>query len=154
MIRIRPVGKADAEGFRSFLRRLSPGSRSNRFLAPVRDLSPDLLAQLVDADQARHVALVATEDDEIVAEGRYVALDDGQRGEFAIAVADDWQRQGLGARLLGTLVAAARRAGLRTLYGEILKSNTAMLRFMQRAGFTLRDEPGDAAIAIAERRLA
>ncbi len=153
MIRIRPLVAGDGEAFRSFVQGLSPESRTNRFLAPVRELAPASLQALLHADQAGHVALVATEGDEIVGEGRYVAIGDTGEGEFAIAVADEWQRQGVGARILGALLAAARRASLSALHGEILRSNTAMLRFMARTGFRLRDCPGDATLAIAERAL-
>lgn len=154
MIEIRPLRPADGEAFQGFVRGLSPQSRCNRFLHPVRELAPGALRALTEADQAGHVALVATDGGAIVGEGRYVAEGDGGRGEFAIAVADEWQRQGLGARLLGALVAAARRASLSGLHGEVLKSNVAMLRFMERAGFRLRSCPGDATLAIAERTLA
>jgi acetyltransferase len=154
MIEIRPLLPRDGEAFQGFVRGLSPQSRCNRFLHPVRELGPAALRELTEADQDSHVALVATDGADIVGEGRFVALDDDGRGEFAIAVADEWQRQGVGARILGALVAAARRASLSALHGEVLKSNTAMLRFMQSAGFRLRSCPGDATLAIAERELA
>jgi GNAT superfamily N-acetyltransferase len=132
---------------------LSPESRTNRFLYPVQELAPAALQALVQPAPSRHVALVATEGDEIVGEGRYVALGDSGQGEFAIAVTDEWQRQGIGARLLGALTADARRAGLALLRGEILRSNAAMLKFMRRAGYRLEVCPGDATLAIAERAL-
>ena len=107
----------------------------------------------LSADQARHIGLVATDGDRIVGEGRYVALEDGGRGEFAIAVADPWQRRGIGARLLAALTAAARRARIAALEGEILRTNAAMLKFVLRAGYRLRICPGDARLTIAERDL-
>ena len=119
-------------------------SRLNRFLFPVRELAPATLQALTQPDQARHVGLIALDGAAIIGEGRYVALGDSGRGEFAIAVADEWQRQGIGARILGALTAAARRAGLAILEGEVLHSNAAMLKFMRRAGFRLGSAPATA----------
>jgi acetyltransferase len=153
MIALRPIVPQDRTAFQAFVCGLSPESRTNRFLFPVKELAPATLQALVQADQARHVALVATEGAEIIGEGRYVALGDSGHGEFAIAVTDDWQRQGVGARLLAALSMAARRAGLAVLEGEILRSNAAMLQFVRQAGFRLRICPGDSSLAIAERNL-
>jgi acetyltransferase len=58
---------------------------------------------------------------------RYVASADRRRCEFAIAVADDWQRKGLGSRLMEALMAAARARGIGEMYGEVLASNRKIL---------------------------
>jgi acetyltransferase len=154
MVELRPLVPQDREAFHAFVLGLSPESRSNRFLQPVKELSPAALQALTQPDQARHIGLVAHDGSGIVGEGRYVAVGDGSRGEFALAVADDWQRQGIGGRLLDALTAAARRAGIAALEGEILRSNVAMLTFVLHAGFRLRTCPGDGRLAIAERNLA
>lgn len=152
-ITLRPLGPQDACAFQQFVRALSPESRLHRFLFPVRELAPRLLAALTRPEQPRHVALGAFEGATIIGEGRYVALGDSGRAEFAIAVADRWQRKGVGARLLEALSHAARRAGLAMLEGEILRTNQAMLAFTRRAGFRVKICPGDATLAIAERDL-
>jgi acetyltransferase len=154
MTSIRPIVPEDRDAFQAFVKGLSPEARTNRFFYPVRELGPAALDALVKADQSRHVGLVAVEGDEIVGEGRYVTHDDGRHGEFALAVADRWQRRGLGRRLMDTLVGAAQRAGLAALEGDVLRTNAAMLEFVRRAGFRLRLSPGDARLTIAERTLA
>jgi acetyltransferase len=154
MIALRPIVAQDQEAFQAFVRELSPESRINRFLMPVRELAPAVLTALTQPDQASHVGLVATEDARIIGEGRYVARADGSRGEFAIAVTDRWQRRRIGTRLLAALTAAAHRAGIAALEGEILRTNVAMLKFVLSAGFRLRICPGDGTLTIAERLLA
>ena len=151
MIALPPIVAQDREAFHAFVRELSPESRTNRFLVPVRELAPATLAALTEPDQARHVGLVAVDGDRIVGEARFVALGDSGHGEFAIAVTDHWQRMGIGARLLAALSAAARRAGIAVLEGEILRTNRAMLDFVRHAGFRLRPCPGDAHLVVAER---
>lgn len=112
-----------------------------------------MLQALTQLDPSRHVALIAVDDISIVGEGRFVALDDGGRAEFAIAVADEWQRRGVGTRILDALTAAARCAGLAVLQGEVLRTNVAMLNLMRRAGFSVGSCPGDTALAMVERNL-
>jgi acetyltransferase len=153
MTELRPLVPQDREAFQDFVRTLSPEARVNRFLAPVKELSPAVLEAMTQPDQGRHVALVAIEDGRIVGEGRYVALAGNGRAEFAIAVADDWQRRGIGARLLASLLVAARITGLQALEGEVLRTNTAMLNFMKRVGFALKTCSGDARLLVAERLL-
>jgi acetyltransferase len=153
MITLRPIGPADAPAFQAFVRGLSAQSRTNRFLFPLRELSPDLLRVLTEPDGTRHVALAAWARDVIVGEARFVALGRSRRAEFALAVADAWQKRGIGTRLLDALVAAAGRLRLEFLEGEILHENKSMLGLMRRHGFRLRSLPGDASLAQAELEL-
>jgi acetyltransferase len=97
VISLRPLCAQDGAAFQQFVRGLSPESRLHRFFVPVRELAPGLLASLTQVDQSRHVAVAAVEGDRIIGEGRYVALGDSGRAEFAVAVADEWQRHGIGA---------------------------------------------------------
>ena len=153
MTEFRPLVPQDRDAFQEFVRGLSADARANRFLAPVKELSPATLEAMTQPDQARHVAIVATDGDRIIGEGRYVAVAGNGRAEFAIAVADDWQRRGIGARLLDSLMVAARFAGLQALEGEVLRTNTAMLEFSRRVGFALKGCSGDARLLVAERIL-
>ena len=153
MIALRPLCAQDAAAFQQFVRGLSVESRLHRFLVPLRELAPALLARLTQPEPSRHVAVAAVDGDRIVGEGRFVVLGESGRAEFAIAVADEWQRHGIGARLLGFLTAAARQAGLAALEGEVLRTNTAMLRFARRAGFSAKAS-SDARLTVVERNLA
>jgi RimJ/RimL family protein N-acetyltransferase len=107
---------------------------------------------MTEIDHRSHVALVAhpeldideAEEPVIVADARYVRLD-GRRAEFAVAVDDRWQRQGLGSRLLRMLARHAAKNGLGTLYGDVLADNLPMITMLQRWGCELQardDEPG------------
>jgi GNAT superfamily N-acetyltransferase len=57
-----------------------------------------------------------------------------RHGEFAISVADSWQRQGLGRALLSALQSRAVSLG-HFLFGETLKTNEAMQGLARRSGF-------------------
>jgi acetyltransferase len=151
VILIRPIGLADAPAFRAFVERLSPESRYERFQYAVREVSPQLLRLLVEADPRSHVALAAFAGSEVVGEARYVREGDG--AEFAIAVADEYRRRGVGRRLFRTLLEYARRDDLKRLDGEVLAWNRAMLGFVEQQGFRVRHHPEDARLVRIELAL-
>jgi acetyltransferase len=68
--------------------------------------------------------------------------------EFAIVLSDDWQGRGLGRRLLGELIAAAQRGGVRRLYGTTLLENAAMIALAQSLGFVVTNDPDVATMTL------
>jgi acetyltransferase len=68
--------------------------------------------------------------------------------EFAIVLSDDWQGRGLGRRLLGELIAAAQRGGVRRLYGTTLLENAAMIALAQSLSFVVTNDPDVATMTL------
>jgi acetyltransferase len=132
---VRPIRPDDLERERAFFHGLSERSRFQRFMHAITDLSPALLERFVNPDYERDLALVALDGDRFVAVGRYAGTADPQRAEFALVVADAWQRKGLGRALLERLADAARKAGYAFLCGTILESNHEMQELTRRLGF-------------------
>jgi acetyltransferase len=142
-VTLRPVRPEDAEMEQAFVRSLSPESRYFRFMDTLRELTPSMLVRFTQIDYDREMAFVAT-----VPEGageaeigvcRYVANPDGESCEFAIVIADDWHRKGLGRRLMGQLIDVARARGLRSMIGHVLAENRGMLQLCQGLGFSITD---------------
>ena len=156
-VTIRPIRPEDGGLEQEFVRNLSDESRYYRFRETVRELSPQMLSHFTRVDYDRHMALIAVgerDGREIqIGVARYVAGGDRQRCEFAIAIADDWQRKGLGTRLMQALMAAARAAGIREMYGEVLASNHKMLRLTARLGFSARFDESDPRVMRVETTL-
>jgi acetyltransferase len=149
---VRPIRPEDAALEMAFVDALSPESRRLRFQHTLRHLTPAMLARFTQIDYDREMALVAIEEsagvEREVAVCRYVRLLDGRTCEFAIVVADDWQRRGVARALMERLAASARKRGFARLNGTVLRSNRAMLRFVERFGFGVADDPEDADQAI------
>lgn len=156
-IEIRPIRPEDAGIEQEFVRNLSNESRFFRFMDAVRELTPRMLAHFTRLDYDRHMALIAVtqvDGKEIeIAVARYVVAVDGSSCEFAIVVADAWQGRGIGARLMRSLISAARARGLRTMYGEVLAGNSKMLRFTRRLGFRASGDLQDARMVRVETTL-
>lgn len=103
-VTIRPIRPEDEGLERDVVRNLSEESRYYRFRETVRELPPWMLSHFARVDYDRHLALIAVSErdgHEIqIGVARYVAGGDGERCEFAIVIADDWQGKGLGTRLM------------------------------------------------------
>jgi RimJ/RimL family protein N-acetyltransferase len=152
---IRPVLPQDDALTTTFFGNLPPSARYERFLAPMRNLPPELVKRFTHVDYADHLALVAVvvEDGEevVVAEARYARLADASEAEFAISVAEAWQGKGLAQLLLGKLACRASTAGVRKIVGETLASNEKMLHLARKAGFTVRRSPDVRGVMLLEK---
>lgn len=149
---IRTLGAEDAHLFQSFVRRLSPRSRRQRFQTGLNELYPELLAQLTRIGGQGHAAFVAVARENgrevIIGEARYApSMEHADATEFAVAVADDWQNIGLGTALIRRIVSEACRAGITRLYGDVQQENTGMLRLAKRLGFRPGPHPDGAWLA-------
>jgi acetyltransferase len=152
LVRVRPLTAADRAIYERAVMDLSPRSRYLRFFAPVPRLSKRLLDQMTQTDGDRHVAHVALTVDESIAVGvvRYMLrTDDREEGEIAIAVADDWQGDGLGGQLLRDTIEHAHLAGLRSLTASTLRENAGAAGLLQASGFSAIGASGP----FAEHRL-
>lgn len=153
---IRPITPEDADIEQEFVRNLSAEARYFRFMDALRELSPQMLSHFTQVDYDRHMALVAvslTERVTEVAVARYIVSPDDVSCEFAIVVADAWQRRGVGTLLMAALMDAARRRGLKTMFGEVLASNHKMLVLVSRLGFRVIRSASDPRVVRVQAKL-
>jgi acetyltransferase len=140
---LRRACAEDAPAVSFFLQGLSDASRRLRFHGGCNPQSQTAALRLCQVDGVRHQAWLAWvgsgADAVVVGEARFVVDADGGAGavtaELAIAVADSWQGRGVADALMQQLLAAAARADVRNLYGDLLPGNTRMRVFMRRHGF-------------------
>ena len=149
---LRPIRPEDATLLQEFVRDLSDESRYMRFVSMLRELTPRMLARYTRIDYDREVALVATVQvpnpenrgllrERIVGFAHYLRNADGQGAEYALVIADDWQRRGLGGELMRSLFQVARQQGLRYIEGLVLATNRAMIGLMTSLG--LQNDPDE-----------
>jgi len=153
---IRPMVARDAEMLQDFVRGLSVHSRHQRFQSGLNELAPDLLARLMDIDYRRSMAFAAVLFEHghkrMIGEARYApALDGSGAADFAIAVADGCQRQGIGRLLFGCLLQYAARHGITHLQGDVLHDNAAMLDLAREFGFHPQRHPDGAWLTRVDR---
>ena len=137
-VAIRTAATRDIEPLIAHFGLLSLSSRDNRFMGAADNLSKLASACLVSGE-GDHFMLVAelrnADRHAIIGEACYAFDRREGRGEFAISVADQWQRRGLGTALLCALQLRAVALGHFGLFGESLKTNAQMLALAKKAGF-------------------
>ena len=145
---IRPIQERDVELERRFIEALSPGSRRFRFLDTMRTPSDALLGKLTAIDpatDAAYVALIRVDGEEReIGVARFSALPDGSDCEFAVTVADEWQRKGLGAMLMQRLIEVARARGIKTMHSSDAADNASMREFASHLHYRHARDPDDA----------
>ncbi len=154
---IRPIRPEDAELTQGFVKSLSEESRYFRFMDAVSELSPVALAHLTQIDYSREMALLAlTEIDGREVElgvARYAIDPEGASCEFALVVSDQWQKQGIGHKLMDVLMDVARGKGVKTMEGEVLRTNRPMLKLVEGLGFQVEPHPEDDTLRRISRTL-
>jgi acetyltransferase len=131
---LRALREEDAPGVETFVRALSPQARYARFLAPVRELTPQRMRALLAAPGLCVGAFAA--DGRMVAHAQYAL--EGQEAEFALVVGEEWRRISLGEQLLGLLKQHALDAGARVLVCLMLADNLPMRRLAEKLGLRVR----------------
>ena len=144
---IRPIKPEDAGIEQDFIRNLSAQSRFFRFMRAMQELTPDMLARFTQIDYDREMAFVALKKGPkgMVEFGvaRYVTNPDWNSAEFALVVADEYQRKGVGTKLMQALMSTAKNRGLKILEGEILEQNRPMRSLVKKLGFVEEPIPDD-----------
>ena len=130
-VTFRVMRPEDADIEQALVRGLSKATRRLRFFSALNELPPSLLHPFTHPDYPASYALIATIEqsgvEQIISVARYNTTQQDGVVEFAIVVADKWQRFGVANRLLRGLIAAAAIAGYDRLEGIVLRENRPML---------------------------
>lgn len=160
-ITIRPIRPEDEPLVIDFHRHVSDYSVYLRYFHPIKysaRIAHERLTRICFNDYDREIALVAEKQEpeanrvsgtkSLILGISRLSRKHGfpQEAEFAMLVADPYQRQGIGTELLTRLIQVARCEGIQHLTGEVLCENEAMRRLCQRLGFQLRPSPEDPGI--------
>jgi GNAT superfamily N-acetyltransferase len=139
-VTIRALRPEDRDGLLAAVADSSTRSLYRRFFTRKRSFSEKEVAFFLNVDFVAHLALVAVLNEGgqpvVVGGARCVVVQPG-RAEVAFLVVDRYQRQGIGALLMGHLSAIARQAGIKELIAEVLAENMSMLRVFERSGLRL-----------------
>ena len=140
LIRVRPAVPADRAALARMFERCTAATRYRRFHGPVKAIPERYLSEALSGSLFHH-ALVSYLEPAAPAHARalpggIVALascrlvDEGA-AELGVLIEDEWQRKGLGTRLVRELVAHASDVGLRVLEAQLLAEQawiTSLLR--------------------------
>lgn len=135
---IRRMQPDDTSRLAAFVDHLSAEALRLRFFTAVRRLDESTLRHFAEVDFDRRAAFVAMfpVQDEVVAVGRYEAVD-AMTAEVAFVVLDELQGLGLASELLQHLAALGRERGYHRFTATVLSENTEMLDVFRHSGFPM-----------------
>ena len=156
-LKLRHIAATDFAREQAFVRGLSTESSYLRFHGTIKDLSKKDLEKFTNPDSRNAIALIVlcsgeTSEEEIGV-ARYVIDPDGANCEFAIVVADTWQKRGIGTRLMNALIKHLQASGIKRISGTVLKRNSAMRKFVKHLGFTENNVPDDPSMLLVTKDL-
>lgn len=128
---------SDGEAMTRLFYRLSAESVYRRFFSPIS--KPDQLrAAVARLDHHDREAVAAVEGGEVVGVAQYSRAPGSRHAELAVVVADEWQRQGLGTRLVAALAERALAEGIDAFAVDIQGDNFGALRLFKRVAPRVR----------------
>jgi len=144
-LRLRPIRPDDVEALRRGFSRLTPEQVRLRVFHMMTELSAEAAERLCNPDPDQEVAYVAVDaEGEIRGEARFHISRGSGKAEFGIIVDPSLTGMGVGRALMRKLLIAARRRGLKEVWGLVLTENFNMIDFSHRLGAQrepVADEP-------------
>ncbi|MCX9084048.1 MAG: bifunctional acetate--CoA ligase family protein/GNAT family N-acetyltransferase [Candidatus Methanoperedens sp.] len=108
---LRPIRPEDEPLEYEMLSSLSEQSLKDRFFQVIKNITHEMLTRYCNIDYDRDMAIVVEIKDhgkkKLVGTGRIIIDPDFKKGEFAVVVRDDYQRKGIGYKLLDMLIGIA-----------------------------------------------
>ncbi|MER5193539.1 GNAT family N-acetyltransferase [Streptomyces sp. NPDC002884] len=146
-ITVRRADAGDLAASKAMHERCSSRTLGMRYHGPVGD-ADRYLRHLLSPRFGRTLA-VQTPSGRVVGLGHL--LWDGDETEVALLIEDQWQRRGIGAELLGRLVAMAVEAGCESVYAVTQASNTGMVAAMRGLDLPLDYQIEEGTLVITAR---
>jgi RimJ/RimL family protein N-acetyltransferase len=145
---IRRLVAEDAALYPDFLSEVAAEDLRLRFFASMREVSQELLDKLINYDPAHAMAFIAVDEKTRKMLGVVRLHDDagGDEAEFAILVRSRLKSHGVGWLLMKHMIEFSRHKGLKTVRGQVLSENTAMLVMCAELGFRIADDSDDFSI--------
>jgi acetyltransferase len=153
---VRPMRPDDEPAIVKLLQHVSPEDIRLRFFHSMREFSHQFVGRLTQLDYARSMAFVAIDPatKDVIGVVRLHSDSCYEAGEYAVLLRSDLKGRGLGWALMQLLIDYARAEGLKSLFGEVLHENTAMLAMCRDIGFKIGADPEEPRVAIVSFDLA
>jgi len=141
---LRPIKPEDEPMEWEMFTKFSERTQRFRFFQLIKDITHELLIRYTQIDYDREIAIIAEVDDKgkkkMAGVVRLIADAYNETGEFAIVVADPWQKQGLGDKFTDYILKIAKDRGIKRVYADFLNDNFIMKHMFEIRGFKITEE--------------
>lgn len=153
-IMIRPIRPVDERLYNRFIEKTTADDIRLRLFLPLRRLSHELIARLTQIDYARAMAFIAIDPDsgEMLGVSRLASDSDYRRAEYGIITRSDMKGRGIGWALMQRLLTYAEDEGIGELWGQVLATNTGMLKMCRELGFSVKNDPEESGMFIVSMK--
>ncbi len=138
---VRPIRPDDEPMMREMFYDFSEQTKYLRYHAALKSMPHSKLQVFCTVDYSSEMALIGLcgkpGEEQVVGVGRYMMDAEGQSAEVAFAVADAWQRKGLGTYFFNRLVEIGRENGIQIFHAYVLVENSGMLKIFHRSGLVV-----------------
>jgi acyl-CoA hydrolase/RimJ/RimL family protein N-acetyltransferase len=140
-VRFRAIRPSDEEEMRRLFYRFSEEAVYYRYFSPITRMPHSKMQEYVNADCNKAVSIVGIVGEPgqgcIIAEARFVKLDDRPYADVAFVVDENYQGIGIGTHLFKMLIRLAKERGLHGFTADVLPSNKAMVKVFEKGGIQI-----------------
>ncbi|MBN1474767.1 MAG: GNAT family N-acetyltransferase [Syntrophaceae bacterium] len=138
-VRFRAIKPSDEEEMRRLFYRFSDQAVYYRYFSPIKAMPHAKMQEYVNIDYHLTMSIVGTIEEsgveKIIAEGRYARRQNEVFADTAFIVDENYQGLGIASYLLELLTRTAREEGVTGFTGDVVESNTAMIKIYEKGPF-------------------
>jgi acyl-CoA hydrolase/GNAT superfamily N-acetyltransferase len=140
----RPAKATDERLLQEFLYQLSEKSVYQRFFHKMKAFPHDLAQEMVSIDYNGNMGVIgilgSPGNERIVAHGHWMRNVDDSTAEVAFAVADKYQRRGIGTHLLKHLMRLSKEKGVHGFEATVISGNIGMMNVFKKSLCVIHSE--------------
>jgi RimJ/RimL family protein N-acetyltransferase len=113
-----------------------------RYFTPVKVMPHAKMQEYVNVDYRCRMSIIGLIEEggieRLIAEGRYVLLEDRPFADTAFVVDEKYQGRGIANFLLSMLIAFAREQNIKGFTADVLADNKAMIKVFEKSGYPIQ----------------
>ena len=142
VIRFRPIKPSDEDEMRKLFYRFSDESVYYRYFSRIKTMPHTKMQQYVNVDYRKAMSIVGLVggpgSGRIIAEARYVRLDNTPTADVAMVVDDEFQGRGIATFLFQMLIRVAKERGIRGFVADVIPENKAIMKVMEKGPYPVK----------------
>jgi acyl-CoA hydrolase/RimJ/RimL family protein N-acetyltransferase len=141
-VNFRAIKPSDEEEMRRLFYRFSDKAVYYRYFSPIKVMPHAKMQSYVNVDPNRVMSIVGLTgphgEEHIIAEARFVRDQQRPYADIAFVVDEQYQGAGIASKLYKILITLAKERGLQGFTAEVLSSNKAMMKVLEKGGIPLK----------------
>lgn len=141
---LRPIIPEDEELEEEMFTNMSETTQKFRFFGTIKEVTHELLTRYTQIDYDREMAIIALTEEEnkkkMAGVVRVINDPFGHSAEFAIVIADPYQKNGIGNDMMDFIIEISKKRGIKKLYAYYLRENKIIEKMFEKRGFKITQE--------------